>query len=348
MIDEYTINYLLLAFLITYVLSRFATGWLLKVLQRHTVFDHPNYRSSHSRPVPRGGGIVVVGMLVLAWGHFGILAPYAMPTVFTILGCVLALAAISWVGDLRGLSPLLRLICQTIAVAIGLWTLPDSLVFQGLFTPWIDTVIVAIIWLWFINLFNFMDGIDGISAAETVAIGLGIVLISAMLNLGTDITFYGLTLAATTFGFLQWNWQPAKIFLGDVGSVSLGFLVGWLLLTMAAAGQWVPALILPLYYLADATITLLRRLVRGEKVWMPHRTHFYQQATKKPGTHAGAVHRVNVTNIVLVILAVVAAMYPEIALFLLLFAGLIVSLLLWTFAKNPIEVPKSISAQIKD
>ena len=244
--------------------------------------------------------------------------------------------------------PFARLFCHAIAVAIGLWTLPDAPVFQGLVAPWIDDLMAALLWLWFVNLFNFMDGIDGITGAETVAIGLGVTVIAALANLGPDIALYGLTLVTITFGFLRWNWQPAKIFLGDVGSVPLGYLVGWLLLTLAAEGHWAPAIILPLYYLADATITLLQRLVRGEKIWLAHRSHFYQRATQSPGTHAGAVRRVNAANIALVILAVVAAMYPEIAPLLLLFAGLIVAVLLWTFANRPIKVPTSLSTPDKD
>tara|TARA_Y100001934_G_scaffold283265_2_gene401644 strand:- start:3395 stop:4441 length:1047 start_codon:yes stop_codon:yes gene_type:complete len=348
LIDGYLINYLLLAFLVTYPLSRFATGKLVKVLHRHGVLDQPNHRSSHARPVPRGGGIVVIGLLVLAWGHFGVLVPHVAPALFTILGLALALAAVSWIDDLRGLNPFSRLFYHAIAVAIGLWTLPDAPVFQGLVAPWIDDLMAALLWLWFVNLFNFMDGIDGITGAETVAIGLGVTVIAALANLGPDIALYGLTLVTITFGFLRWNWQPAKIFLGDVGSVPLGYLVGWLLLTLAAEGHWAPAIILPLYYLADATITLLQRLVRGEKIWLAHRSHFYQRATQNPGTHAGAVRRVNAANIALVILAVVAAMYPEIAPLLLLFAGLIVAVLLWTFANRPIKVPTSLSTPDKD
>ena len=153
-----------MAFLVTYPLSRFATGWLAKFLQQYTILDRPNHRSSHTRPVPRGGGIVVIGMLVLAWGHLGLLVPYVMPALFAILGCTLALAALSWIDDLRGLNPFLRLFGQAIAVVIGLWALPDAPVFQGIFVPWVDSVMVAVLWLWFINLFNFMDGIDGISS----------------------------------------------------------------------------------------------------------------------------------------------------------------------------------------
>ncbi len=117
---------------------------------------------------------------------------------------------------------------------------------------------------------------------------------------------YGLALLAGALGFLWWNWHPARIFLGDVGSVPLGFLIGWLLLVLAKNGHWQAALILPLYYLADATITLIRRALRGEKVWQAHREHFYQQAVRRGLSHADVVRHVLALNLVLVLLAVAA------------------------------------------
>lgn len=347
MIDGILLIYLLFAVFVTYPVSRFATGRLVRVLHRRAVLDHPNDRSSHVRPVPRGGGLAVIGILVVAWGHFGLLVPSVAPTLFTALGLAVALGAVSWIDDLRGLHQFIRLLAQAAAVVIGLWALPDDPIFQGLLPTWLEKVSVALLWLWFINLFNFMDGIDGITGAQTVAIGLGIVLVAAFATLGPDIALYGATLASVTFGFLRWNWQPAKIFLGDVGSVPLGYLIGWLLLTMAAEGLWVPALILPLYYLADATITLFLRLLRGEKIWQAHRTHFYQRATKVPGTHAAAVRRINATNLALVILATLTAKYPEFAPVALLSAAGFVGFLLWTFVRRPISAPESVGARIK-
>ena len=347
MIDGYLLNYLLLAFLVTYLASRFATGRLIRILQRHAVLDRPNDRSSHVHPVPRGGGLAVIGVLVVAWGHFGLLAPSVAPALFVALGLSVALGAVSWVDDLRGLSPLLRLLAQTAAVGGGLWALPDAPVFQGLLPAWIENVVVVLLWLWFVNLFNFMDGIDGITGAQTVAIGLGVTLVAAFADLGPDVALYGATLAAVLLGFLRWNWPPARIFLGDVGSVPLGYLIGWLLLTMAAEGTWIPALILPLYYLADATITLFQRMLRGERVWQAHRTHFYQRATKAPGSHAGAVRRINATNLALVILATSAAGYPDFAPLALLFAAAFVALLLWMSDKRPIHGPNSATSSNK-
>jgi UDP-N-acetylmuramyl pentapeptide phosphotransferase/UDP-N-acetylglucosamine-1-phosphate transferase len=106
--------------------------------------------------------------------------------------------------------------------------------------------------------------------------------------------------AAAAAGFLVWNWAPARIFLGDVGSVPLGYLLGFLLLEQAARGHWKVAVILPLYFLADATITLLRRLSRGQRVWQAHRQHFYQRAVQRGLGHAAVVQRVIAADIVLI------------------------------------------------
>ena len=341
MIDGYLLNYLLLALLVTYPLSRFVTGRVIRILRRRAVLDHPNDRSSHALPTPRGGGIAIMAILVVAWGHFGILVPAVAPKLFTVLALAIALGVLSWLDDLRGLNPFFRLAAHVVAVAAGLWTLPSDLVFDGQLPVWAERAILALLWIWFVNLFNFMDGIDGIAGAETAAIGLGIALVAGIAALGPDLALYGVTLAAAAFGFLRWNWQPAQIFLGDVGSVPMGFLIGWLLLTLAAEGAWIPALILPLYYLSDATITLFKRLFRREKPWQAHRTHFYQRAASVPGTHAPVVRRINATNVALVILAVVAAKYPEIAPIALISAAGFVGFLLWTFAKRPIPVPGS-------
>lgn len=336
MTDGYLPNYLLIASLVTYLLSHFATGWIVRILRRRAVFDHPNHRSSHIRPTPRGGGIAVIAILVIAWGHFGILEPSVAPPLLLVLGLAVSLAVMGWIDDLRGLSPFLRLAIQAVIVSIGLWALPGGSFFHGALPVWFENTILALFWLWFVNVFNFMDGIDGITGAESVAIGFGVAAISLVVALEPSLSLYGLTLAATALGFLRWNWQPAQVFLGDVGSIPMGFLIGWLLISLASTGYWVPALILPLYYLADATITLFRRLLRREKLWQAHRSHFYQKAAGGPRTHAATVRRVIVTNAILIILATLAAKFPNIELFALIFAVGIVSCLLWTFVKYPI------------
>jgi UDP-N-acetylmuramyl pentapeptide phosphotransferase/UDP-N-acetylglucosamine-1-phosphate transferase len=176
-----------------------------------------------------------------------------------------------------------------------------GLVFQGWLSPALDGIATAVVWLWFVNLFNFMDGIDGLAGSEAAAIGVGLLLF-AVIGAGQSPGLAALSAAivAAAGGFLVWNWAPGRIFLGDVGSVPLGYLLGFLLLDEAARGRWKLALILPLYFLADATITLLRRLARRERVWEPHRRHFYQGAVQRGFGHAAIVERVMAANIVLI------------------------------------------------
>ena len=179
----------------------------------------------------------------------------------------------------------------------------------------LDRVASGLLWLWFVNLFNFMDGIDGISGVEAGSVGLGLAAVAVLLGWPALPAALALVLAAVAAGFLVWNWAPAKLFLGDVGSVPLGYLLGWLLLSTAAAGQWAVALILPLYYLLDATLTLARRLRRGEKFWRAHREHFYQRAVQGGLGHAAVALRIGLANGGLILLALLAAKgYPWLAL----------------------------------
>jgi UDP-N-acetylmuramyl pentapeptide phosphotransferase/UDP-N-acetylglucosamine-1-phosphate transferase len=296
------------------VASFSGTGAIMRFLRDRAIFDHPNERSSHVLPTPKGAGLAVVPVVAAAWLGAGWMAPVAH--VGLVVGCALALAALSWLDDLRGLSPLLRLAGQAAAIAAVLAVAPPpGPVFAGLLPGWLDLVAAGLLWLWFVNLFNFMDGIDGIAGVETSALGFGVALVTVVAGLPPAFFVHGLALACAALGFLRWNWHPAKIFLGDVGSVPLGFLLGWLLIGLAAAGQWAAALILPLYYLADATITLLRRALRGEPVWQAHREHFYQLAVGRGLSHAQVVGHVLWVDVVLVALAVVAAGgLPEMAL----------------------------------
>jgi UDP-N-acetylmuramyl pentapeptide phosphotransferase/UDP-N-acetylglucosamine-1-phosphate transferase len=276
----------------TGLLACLTTRLLIPLLAHQEILDHPNERSSHRVPTPRGGGIAVVGSVLLAWtvlarggsvpsGVFGIT-----------LGAVL-LAAVSWLDDLRGLSPVVRLLAQAAAVAIGLFVLPAP-------QEPLHLAAIGLVWIWWINLFNFMDGIDGLAGSQAAAIGAGLLLFASV-GAGADPALRALAAAVTgaAIGFLVWNWSPARVFLGDIGSVPLGYVLGFLLLGLTLRGHWRIAVILPLYFLADATITLARRLIRGERVWQAHREHFYQQAVRRGLGHAAVVQRVIAADLVL-------------------------------------------------
>ncbi len=282
------------------VVTAAATGIVLRVLRDHAILDHPNERSSHERPTPRGGGIAVVSVLVALWlGLWLSSDANTYPALFWLpLVCASLLAAISWWDDIRGLSQWPRLAAQAGAVAAGIVALPDDgLIFQGLLPAVADHALAALAWLWFVNLFNFMDGIDGIAGTEAASVGLGAFLVGLLGASGAEwLGPPGLAATGVALGFLFWNWHPARIFLGDVGSVPLGYLLGWLLLALAASGAWGPALLLPAYYLADATLTLLRRASRGAPILRAHREHFYQRAVQGGLSHARVVLLIGATN----------------------------------------------------
>ena len=298
--------YILIVAVLAGALSWLLIGRTRSALLRHQLLDHPNERSSHTQATPRGAGLGILAALLPAWlalsmlipppGEAGDLLRWLIPA------SALVLAAVSFIDDLRGLSQLIRLFVQAIVV-IAVVPFLSGPVFQGLLGPIFDTALTVFVWLWFINLFNFMDGIDGIAAVETIGIGIGIYAIGGVFMPIAAGHGQALTVAAAVAGFLWWNWQPARIFLGDVGSVPLGFLLGWLLLTLSASGQWPAALILPGYFLADATVTLIRRFVRHERVWQAHREHYYQQAVARGLSHRRVVVIVLLANLALLALA---------------------------------------------
>ena len=200
-----------------------------------------------------------------------------------------------------------------IAVAVPLSVMPSP-VFADWLPAWLDKGLAAFLWLWFINLFNFMDGIDGLAGTETVVIALGYFLIVGAAGAGDPTANLALIIAAAAAGYLIWNWHPAKVMMGDAGSIPLGFLLGWLMIDLAARGHGIAAVILPLYFTVDATLTLAGRLARGEKPWLPHRGHFYQRAVLAGSSPAAVVSRITAANLALMLLAVLSVRYPAPAL----------------------------------
>ena len=280
------------------------TGPVRAYLARAGVADAPNARSAHRRITPRGGGLAV--LLVLLPGLFVAAVIDGRPlAAATILVSAVALGGVSLLDDVRGVRPAWRLMIHAAAVGVSLWTVETAPIFGGWMPAWLELALVGLAWVWFINLYNFMDGIDGLAATETACVALGVVAVAAVGGAGAAIfgTLGPWLLAGAAAGFLWWNWAPARVFLGDVGSVPLGFLIGAVLL-QTAADAWAAAVILPAYYLADATLTLVNRALRGAPVWRAHREHAYQRALAGGVGHAGVVIRIAVLNAGLIALAV--------------------------------------------
>lgn len=298
------------AFLLPLGATALGVRLILPWLQAREVLDHPNARSSHTRPTPRGGGIVVIAVLAAALWVIQVVSGAPLWRLAVLTVALAALAAVSWLDDRRGAPIALRLATQFAAVAAGLFAIDLGPLAERLGLPaWLVGIVLALAWIWFVNLYNFMDGIDGITGTETASIGVGLVAL-AVVTLGAVAGqgLAGLALAGAAIGFLLWNWHPARIFLGDVGSVPLGYVVGGLLIQAAVAGHWAPALILPLYYLGDATFVLIRRAFAGQKPWQAHKTHFYQRAHQGGLSHGQVSLCVGALNALLIALAAFAGL----------------------------------------
>lgn len=295
---------------VSFFVALIGTGLLSRILAARGILDLPNQRSSHKRATPRGGGIAVIAAIVAGFGIL-ILAGQALPPgIGIVLIVTIVLAGVSWIDDVRGLPAAMRFGLQAVCVGVSLYLLPLPIpAMIGGLPGWAQATIMGLAWLWFINLYNFMDGIDGITGVETLVISLGV---AAVLQAGGGhaLVAPALIIAASMPGFLRWNWPPAKIFMGDVGSVALGYLLGWLLLASTSGGSTLAAVIVAGYYVADATMTLFRRALRGEKVWRAHREHAYQKALQNGMTHGMVSTRIGLLGGALIVLALLSLEYP--------------------------------------
>jgi UDP-N-acetylmuramyl pentapeptide phosphotransferase/UDP-N-acetylglucosamine-1-phosphate transferase len=318
MIDVASIVGTLIVFGPVAVVAALLCAGLILVLMpwlRAYALARPNARSSHVAPTPQGGGAaVVIALLAAAWGAallFGIY-PHETSTEFlTLTGAVILLAAVGAIDDIRHLPPLPRLLLQCLAVGMVIAALPMELRVLPVLPWWLERCCFLVGILWFVNLTNFMDGIDWMTVAEAVPITGAIVLLGLLGAVSALPTLIALALLGTMLGFAPFNKPVARLFLGDVGSLPLGLLLAWLLLRVAAGGYLAAALLLPLFYLADATLTLLRRLTAGEAVWEAHRSHFYQRALDGGFTVREVIARVFMVNLALAALAVMTITEPS-------------------------------------
>lgn len=297
----------------------------------------PVERSLHREPTPQGGGLgVVLATLLAAWLASGVsgLLPGVLVVLSALTGAVVLLTLVGLLDDMRGLSPALRLLVQCLAVGLLVLMLPtDMRLISALPLP-LERGCILLAGIWFVNLVNFMDGVDWMAVAEAVPITAAIAILGLAGVVPPLAMVVALALLGAILGFAPFNRPVARLFLGDVGSLPIGLLLGWLLLILAAGGQLAAAALLPLYYLADASITLLLRLGRGETLWQAHRDHFYQRAVAGGLSVPGIVARVFGTNIALAVLAMasVAAGSTTASLLCLAAGAVLVGCLLAHFA----------------
>lgn len=235
------------------------------------ILDHPGERSLHEAPTPRIGGIgLLLGALPVIFFH-------GTTELRWIAGAATGLAVVSLVDDIRSLPVAVRLPCHLAAATVAVAVASSAGATAG-FAAILVAAAVLVGIAWMANLFNFMDGSDGLAGGMAM-IGFGALAVAALRAGDAPVAYASLAISASAAGFLAFNFPPARVFMGDAGSVPLGFLagaIGWLGAARGLWAWWFPLLVFS-PFIVDATVTLLRRMARGEPFLQAHRTHYYQR-----------------------------------------------------------------------
>ncbi|CAN5483866.1 undecaprenyl/decaprenyl-phosphate alpha-N-acetylglucosaminyl 1-phosphate transferase [soil metagenome] len=295
--------YLTLILIGSFCVSVFFTRYLVKFLTRKGLIDVPNARSSHKIPTPRGGGLaIIVSFLIGAFLVYILIEQAVLPGLFFFAGIII-IALTSFFDDKFDLPAYLRFGLHTLAAVLVIFEtggfekfpLPDPFSFSlGIFNyPVTFFWIVAVI-----NIYNFLDGIDGYAGTQAILAGFGI----AFLDVFGAGFFIGTVVMASCLGFLLYNWHPAKIFMGDIGSATLGFIFATIPLYFTATSLNIgiySIVIFLWFFLADGAFTIIRRAINGEKIWEAHRSHLYQQMVFYGNTHSKVVLMVMTPSLIL-------------------------------------------------
>ena len=315
---------MILAMLLAPLAAALLCGLWLRMTRRGGWLDHPDHRSSHSRPTPSGGGVGIILALALSVVVAAVSGVSWGAAYWLLLGLALVLMLAGMVDDRHSLPATLRLgfyglCCIVLVSALDL----HLAVFPGI-SAWVVLPLLILGLLWFVNLYNFMDGIDGLAALQCFLAAASAGLLALLAGAPVFALFCSL-LALCQLGFLYWNWPPARLFMGDAGSIPSGFLLGGLALFGASTGAlpvgcW---LVLLAGFITDATWTLAQRLLRGAAVMEAHREHAYQRLSRHWGSHAAVDFLLLAINALwLFPLAWTIGRWPEFQLLLVILAYL--------------------------
>jgi Fuc2NAc and GlcNAc transferase len=318
---------LLPAAALCFTLSLVAAGIYLPLARRMQQLDTPNHRSAHGRPTPSSGGIAVVAALLLALALLQAFGTLEFPRVaWTVLLAVGLLCAVGAVDDRRSLPVAFRLAAFFALAGLVVWLYvpaPDNPA-PSLFLHVLLILLLTVSLVGVINAVNFMDGIDGLAALQTVAVALTLVAVAALCGSSRTYVLVALAIASVHLAFLLFNWQPARLFMGDAGSLSAGMLLGWLGLWGAFVEGINPLLwLLPMSpFLLDSGVTLVQRFRRGERLAEAHNSHCYQRLARRWGSHQRVVLGLLALHLLwllpLALLAGSRGLSPELALLLAL------------------------------
>lgn len=286
--------------------SLVSTGLARRYALRRGLIDHPDERRPHTLPTPRGGGIGLVVALLIALLGLSLAGWVSGRLPIALALAVAGMGAVGWIDDHRGSSAVFRLCCQSL-LAAGILALlggVDSLNFGPwtLTSFWINQVIALLGLVWLTNLFNFMDGIDGLAACQAIFAGTGLAMLAGLEGV-TDLQWCAGLVVAATIGYLPWNFPRARVFMGDVGSAALGLGLGVLALESASSGSASPAIsgLLLALFVVDATATLVWRFFKGDQWYTAHCEHAYQRLVRSGLSHRRVTFLALAVNVLFII-----------------------------------------------
>lgn len=327
--------------------SLLLTAALRRYALSKSLIDIPNARSSHTVPTPRGGGVAIVLSFLLLLPVLPALSLLSWSFTWALIGAGAGIAVLGFLDDHGHIPARWRLLGHFAASAWALLWLgglpPVTLLGMSFDLGYPGYFAAAVYLVWLLNLYNFMDGIDGLASVQAISVCLGVSLIYALAGF-SSLAWAPLLLAFAVAGFLYWNFPPAKIFMGDAGSGFLGIALG--VLSLQAAWEapsllWVWVILLGVF-VVDATVTLMRRLVRGEKIYEAHRSHAYQYASRKAGRHLPVTLMVVVLNVCwLLPVALCVALLGMDGFLGVIIAYVPLVVLAWKFNAGAVEEPIS-------
>ena len=286
---------------------------LIKFLKTNKIVDVPNYRSNHEMVIPKGAGILLIPILstsVILYSYFGFIdrSPWILLSLLMLIACLF-----SFYDDIKNLSSAKKLIFQVVIVFLGISFFDKQLsiflsknfqIGEMYFNQNIMKIVLCIflsmLWMWVMNVFNFMDGIDGITSVQVIFFSIGIIVLSLLEVIDRQYSYIGILLFSVFLGFLYWNISPSKIFIGDSGSIPIGFFIGSIIVSSFINEKgFISICLLVIYYLSDSSITLIRRIVEKKNIFLAHSEHFYQKKIRNGFSHNYVLRYVFFVNILL-------------------------------------------------
>ena len=307
---------------------------------KYSIMDYPAERSNHTNPTPKGAGLIIIPIVAISTLIFFYFFLKPLNEWVIMFFLCFFLGIISFIDDVKNLSIKSRLFLQTLIVGLSLLIYYESVTSNLLLLPvsydkyfplinFFLFLFFLLSWMWIINLYNFMDGIDGLTALQVCTVAICTNFLSIFGYINEEYQIFGLILFTVYLAFYKFNKSPAKIFLGDVGSIPSGYLVGFIMIScFLTNGILLPMVIVNMYYILDSTITLFIRIVKRDNILEAHSNHFYQKMIRKGYQHSFVIKRIFWLNSILLIFSLLSIKFPIISF---IFSILFTTALLYFF-----------------